>query len=141
MLIFGWTLLIFVLYGCRFWILTFLQAATCPQVEPDVDPYWSTTHAVHPVFLDRKKQHLISMSVPSCHHQQLDLFDCKPSLHVLTVNNLSRHEVMYVICLGGPNFLMIIYVPEGFLSHRSTDRQSFPSNLTPKPGLILSLEL
>jgi len=26
---------------------------------------------------------------------------------------------MYVNCLGGPNFLVIIYVPEGFLSHRS----------------------
>jgi len=23
------------------------SAATCPQVEPDVDHYWSTTHAVH----------------------------------------------------------------------------------------------
>ena len=40
-----------------------------------------------------------------------------------------------------PNFLVVIYVLEGFLSHRSMDRQSFPSNLTPKPGWILSLEL
>ena len=26
---------------------------------------------------------------------------------------------MYVNCLGGPNFLVVIYVPEGFSSHRS----------------------
>jgi len=45
-----------------------------------------------PLFFGKKGQHLISMSVPSCHHQQLDLFDCKPSLHVLIVNNFSRRE-------------------------------------------------
>ena len=37
---------------------------------------------------------------------------------------------MYVNCLGGPNFLVIIYVPEGFLSHRSMIGRVF---LQPNP--------
>ena len=47
---------------------------------------------------------------------------------------------MYVNCLDEPNFLVIIYVPEGFLSHRSMIGRVFLQP-NPKAGIDFAIRI